>query len=541
MTASRPTCFGVGLLVFFAGDLCAQTPLTQRIDQEIKKGLQGTPIAATASDAEFLRRIYLDLTGVIPSAVDSRTFLNDQTPDKRAKLIDKLLAGDGAARHLQNTFDVLLMDRRPDKHVKRPEWLAFLRDSFAANKPYDQLVREILSADGADPKLRAAAAFYLNRDGEPHLLTKDISRLFLGMNLQCAQCHDHPLVDAYKQDFYYGVFAFLNRSYVFADKSLKMSVYAEKGEGDVSFQSVFVPKVTKSSGMRLPEGKPLAEPKFDKGQEYVAAVKQGERGTPKFSRRTQLAGAITSADNPRFARAGANRLWSLVFGRGIVHPIEFDHPANPPSHPELLDALAKDFGSRKFDVKAYLRDLVSSQAYQRSSELPKGAKDVEPAKFAVAALRPLSPEQFAWSALQATGQLDAERKALGPKATEIAWYAKYAGQVAPFVNLFASQPGEPSSGDFEATLDQTLFLRNSDFVRNLLAPRPGDLADRLNSIKDAAPLAEELYLSVLTRLPASEESKDVVDYLGRRNADRPVAVQELIWALLTSAEFRFNH
>ena len=541
MYSSRATCFGVGMLVLFAGDLVAQTPLSARIDQEIRKSLQATPVAAQTSDAEFLRRVYLDLTGVIPSAADARAFLDDTTPDKRAKLIDKLLASDGYARHLQYTFDVLLLDRRPDKYVKRPEWLAFLRDSFAANKPYDQLVRELLSADGVDPKTRAAAAFYLNREGEPHVLTKDISRLFLGMNLQCAQCHDHPLVDAYKQDFYYGVYAFLNRSYVMNDKALKMSVFAEKAEGDVSFQSVFVPKVMKTSGMFMPYGKPIAEPKFDKGQEYVAPPKQGERGIPKFSRRAQLAGALTSADSPRFARAAANRLWSLVFGRGIVHPIEFDHPANPPSHPALLDSLAKEFAARKFDVKAYLRDLVLTQAYQRSSELPKGAKDVDPAKFAGAALRPLTPEQFAWSALQATGQLDAERKALGAKATEAALYAKYAGQVTPFVNLFANQPGEPASGDFEATLDQTLFLRNSEFVRNLLAPRPGDLSDRLNNIKDAGPLAGELYLSVLTRQPAPEETKDVAEYLARRRADRPVAAQELIWALLTSAEFRFNH
>jgi len=541
MSVSRPACVGACTLLLIAGELSAQAPLSARIDQEIQKGLKDTPAAAQTNDAEFVRRVYLDLTGVIPSAAEARAFLDDKAADKRVKLIDKLLASDGYARHMTNQFDVLLLDRRPDKHVKRAEWLAFLRESFSANKPYDHLVRDILSADGADPKTRAAAAFYLNRDGEPHVLTKDISRLFLGMNLQCAQCHDHPLVDAYKQDFYYGIYAFLNRSYMFADKALKVSVFAEKGDGDVSFQSVFVPKVMKTTGMFMPYGKKVDEPKFDKGQEYVAPPKQGERGIPKYSRRAQLAGAITSPDNPRFARAAANRLWAMVFGRGIVHPVEFDHPANPPSHPELLDALAKDLADRRFNVKTYLHDLVCSQAYQRSSEVPKKMNDVDPAKFAVAALRPLTPEQFAWSALQATGQLDAERKAQGAKATEATLYAKYAGQVTPFVNLFANSPGEPTTGDFEATLDQTLFLRNSEFVRNLLAPRPGDLADRLNTFKDAAPLADELYLSVLTRLPAADEAKDVADYLARRTADRPVAVQELIWALLTSTEFRFNH
>src|SRR5262245_54286268 len=238
----------------------AQLTLSQRIDNHVAKALKAPP-SARSSDDEFLRRVYLSLTGVIPTAEDARAFFADSSADKRAKLVDQLLASEGYARHLTNLFDVLLMDRRPDKHVKRPEWRDFLQKSFADNKPYDQFVREILSADGTDPKTRPAAKFYLDRDGELNVLTKDISRLFLGMNLHCAQCHDHPLVDAYKQDHYYGVLAFLNRSYIFADKGTKTSVYAEKGEGDVTFQSVFVAKVTKSTGPRLPEGKAIEEPK----------------------------------------------------------------------------------------------------------------------------------------------------------------------------------------------------------------------------------------------------------------------------------------
>src|SRR5262249_17793001 len=147
------------------------------------------------SDAEFLRRIFLDLTGTIPSAVEARTFLSDPTADKRQKLIDRLLASPEHARHLQNVFDVLLMERRPDQQVPRAQWQEFLRPSFAANKPGDELVRDILSADGSDPKTRPAAKFVLDRDAEPVTVTRDISRLFLGMNLTCAQCHDHPVVD----------------------------------------------------------------------------------------------------------------------------------------------------------------------------------------------------------------------------------------------------------------------------------------------------------------------------------------------------------
>ncbi len=516
----------------------AQAPLHQRIDQHIQKGAKDA--APRASDAEFLRRVYLNLTGVVPSVEEARAFLSENAPDKRVKLVDNLLAGDGYARHMTNLFDVLLMDRRPDKHVKRPEWRDFLQTSFATNTPYDQFVRDILSADGIDAKKRAPAKFYLDRDGEPNVLTKDITRLFLGMNLHCAQCHDHPLVDAYKQDHYYGVMAFLNRSYVFADKSTKVSVYAEKAEGDVTFQSVFVPKVTKNTGPKLPDGKALAEPKFPKGEEYLKAVPKGERGIPKFSRRAQLAEQITSKENPRFARATANRLWYFTMGRGIIDPVEYDHPDNRPSHPELLQMLADEFTASKYDVKALIRAIILSETYQRSSEAPKG-KDVDPKTFAVAAIKAMTPEQFALSLLQATGMMAAERKAQ-PKATEAALYAKFMGQAAPVVNLFASQPGENAfSQDFEATLDQTLFLTNGPTLRDWLTPRSGSLIGRLNTQMDARLVAEELYLSVLTRMPSDGERKEVADYLARRGVDRQTALQDLAWALVTSAEFRFNH
>ena len=518
--------------------MSAQT-LSQRIDQHIQKGL--TIAAPRSSDAEFLRRLYLQLTGVIPTIDETRGFLADSAANKRVKLIDKLLAGDGYARHMTNLFDALLMDRRPDKHVKRPEWREFLQTSFAANKPYDQFVREILSADGSDPKKRAPAKFFLDRDGEPNLLTKDISRLFLGMNLHCAQCHDHPLVEAYKQDHYYGVLAFLNRSYVFTDKATKLAVYAEKAEGDVTFQSVFVPKVTKNTLPRIPNGNELPEPKFDKGQEYVAPVPKGGRGIPKYSRRAQLAEQLTSKDNPRFARAAVNRFWFFLMGRGIVEPVEYDHPANPPSHPELLQMLTDDFIASKYDVKALVRAIVLTDAYQRSSEMPRG-KDADPKTFAVAPLKSLTPEQFAWSLLQATGMIAAEKKAQGVKANDAAVYAKLAAQAAPVVTLFASQPGEPAFGqDFEATLDQTLFLANGNTLRDWLTARPGSLSARLSTFKDASAVADELYLSVLTRQPTPAERQEVVDYLGRRGADRAAAQQDLAWALMTSAEFRFNH
>src|SRR5262249_44214624 len=145
------------------------------------------------------------LAGTIPPAEEARAFLDDPSPAKRERLIDRLLAGPEFARHMQRTFDVFLMERRPDKHVPKAAWQEYLHASFAANKPLDQLVSELLSSDGSDSATRPAAKFYLDREADPHLLTRDVGRLFLGMNLECAQCHDHPLYPSYKQADYYGL------------------------------------------------------------------------------------------------------------------------------------------------------------------------------------------------------------------------------------------------------------------------------------------------------------------------------------------------
>jgi hypothetical protein len=518
----------------------AEAPLHQRIDETLaaSKSDFAKRAAPLSSDAEFLRRVYLDLTGAIPTVDEARAFLKDTAADKREALIDRLLASPEHARHMATVFDVYLMERRPDKHVPRAQWQEYLRASFAANKPWDELVREILSADGAEPAQRPAAKFLLDRDAEPNLLTRDVSRLFLGMNLQCAQCHDHPRIDDYKQHYYYGLFAFFNRTSIFPDKT-KGATLAEKADGEVTYQSVFDPaKVTKNATPRVLDLAAVSEPKFDKGQEYTVAPAPNVRPVPKFSRRAQLAAQVTHSDNAAFKRNIANRLWALFMGRGLIHPLDLDHSANPPSHPELLDLLATDIAARKFDMRGFLREIALSQAYQRTSETPASMKEVNPAEYLVANLKPLPPEQLAWSLMQASGLTDAERKALGAKANEATLHAKLAGNVQPFVATFASQSGRPES--FDARLEQALFLSNGQLVRGWLAPRDGNLTDRLLKAATPEALCEELYLSVFTRPPTAEERKDVADFLAKAK-DRPAAVREMVWALLASAEFRFNH
>ncbi|MBY0524269.1 MAG: DUF1549 and DUF1553 domain-containing protein [Gemmataceae bacterium] len=534
----------LGLIATLAltSPLFAQAPLHERIDQAIAAGKPNfeSVAAPLASDAEFLRRVTLDLTGTIPTATEVRAFLADNAADKRAKLIDRLLASAEYPRHMANVFDVLLMERRAGKHVPNALWHEYLRASFAGSKPWDQLVREIVSADGIDPAQRPAAKFYLDRNAEPHLLTKDISRLFLGMNLQCAQCHDHPRVKHYAQDYYYGIYAFLNRSFLFTDAKAKLTVLAEKADGDVTYVSVFDPaKVTKSTGPRMPRGPVVKEPELVKGAEYVVAPAKDVRPVPKYSRRAQLADQLTAADNVQFRRNIANRLWAHMMGRGLVHPIDFDHPANPPSHPELMSSLADEIAAMKYDTRAFLRELALSKTYQRSSELPASMKEPAPDSFMVANLKPLSAEQLAWALMQATGMTDSERLTQGAKLTETSLYTKLAPSAGSVIGIFAGPAGQAEN--FQATLDQALFVANGKILRAWLSPRAGSLLDRVAKLKEADEIAEELYLGTLTRRPTDEEKREIGDYLKKRPEDRAAVLLDMAWALLASAEFRFNH
>jgi Protein of unknown function (DUF1549)/Protein of unknown function (DUF1553) len=538
----RDRLLALSLVCLPAGPAAGADNLSDRIDALIAAGHKdyATAAAPVAADDEFLRRVTLDLIGRVPSATEAREFFADRSPFKRVRLIDNLLASPECARRLAQHLDVGLLDRRQGAKVPRPAWEEFLRGSFEANKPYDVLVREILSADGADPTTRGRAKFFLDRDLDPQVVTRDIGRLFLGRNLQCAQCHDHPLVDDYKQAEYYGIQAFFNRTFLFPEVQAPNAVIAEKAEGEVSFVSVFdKAKTQKTTAPKFAGRPPVADVKLEKGKEYEVAPAKGVKPVPVYSRFARLAGALATGDNPAFRRTAANRWWAFLMGRGLVHPLDQDHPENPPSHPALLELLADEFAAQKFDVRWLLREIALSKSYQRASVAPEGAKDLGPARFAVAPLRPLSPEQLAYALLQATGFTDAERLALGVGFSDAALHARLAPQAAPIVRTFGTRPGEPEE-KFAATLDQILFLKHGGTVRGLIAPRAGNLLDRTMKLTEPDAIADELFLSVLTRHPTAEERRDVADVL-RSTPDRPTALAEVVWALVASAEFRFNH
>jgi hypothetical protein len=509
-------------------------PLHVLIDQAIEAapGFKAHD-AGPAEDAELCRRLHLDLIGRIPSVREAREFLDDRSQDKRQALISRLLSSPEHARWMATVVDVMLMERRPDANVPRAPWANFLLKQFQENRPWDETAREILSADTSDPSKPHRVKFYLERAAEPHLVTRDISRLFLGSNYQCAQCHDHPRIDEYRQGLYYGLFAFVSRTSMVRDNKLKAVTLSEKADGEATYQSVFDPKkVTRVALPAVPGGSRVEEPKLDPRSAYVVTPAAGAAGVPKYSRRLQLAPQIARSDYAPFRRNIANRMWALMMGRGLVEPLDMDHPGNLPVVPELLDVVATELAAHQLDLRWLLREIALSRAYQRSS-IPRGEGKGAP-YGAVSQVRPLTPEQLAWSLFEATGLTESNRRALGKGLTEAALHSRLAPLVPAFTRTFGATAGNPDS--FDARVDQALFLANGPTIRGWLVSRPGTLLARLEALKGDA-LAEELYLSVLSRRPDAEEKAEVARFL----AARPGALADLAWALLASTELRFNH
>jgi hypothetical protein len=564
--------------------LDATEPLYKQIDALVVShpGFRD-PAAPKTDDASFLRRIHLDLTGSIPSAQQTRDFIAESAPDKRAKLVDRLLDSPLYARRMQVVFDVMLMERRASKHIKAEQWEEYLLEAFRQNKSWLQLCTEILTADGTDEKTRPAARFMLDRELNVDEVTRDLGRMFLGRDLQCAQCHDHPAIDDYLQRHYYGLAAFIKRSFVFKDPKTKESSIGEKADGEIEFTSVFTSEKDKTAP-RVLDADPIADPP---GGDELYKVKPAKdvRSVPIYSRRLQLAQSLTDPDNVAFRFNIANRVWALMMGRGLVEPVDMWHADNLPTHPELLSLLAASFLEHEYDLKYLVRQLALTDAYQRSSQYaPQSAGQdsdyatAETADYAVAILKPLSPEQLAWSMMKASGlaeqqlasliakQEKAEEKAehaaeekaeekagkeAGEKTTEVTvqqqsasdpvWQEKSLNKalrahVSTFAGVFGNKGVQQSR--FDASADQALFLRNGDLIQRWVALKNG-LSDRLAAMKDAE-VAEEFYLAVFSRLPSAEESKLIEEML-ELSDDRKAEIRQLVWAGLASAEFRFNH
>jgi len=519
--------------------LAAESPaLHEQVDALIA-AQAGGPLAAQSSDEEFVRRIYLDLAGRIPSVDEARAFFDSTAGDKREQLVDHLLASDEYPRRMSALFNVMLMERLGEHE----EWTSFLETSFAANKPWDQLAREIAHPDAAQEATRGAAFFIskrLEKYGQNPTdypgLVRDVGRMFLGVDVQCAQCHDHLFVDDYKQVDYQGLFAFVGQTFIRRDVSFP-AVGENLVTKKVDFKSVFVME-PRQTGPRLPGGQEIEIPVFPKGEEYAAPPDKKTRtpGVPKFSPLRALSEQLV--EHPLFRRNIANRLWWAMMGTGLVYPLDLHHSDNPPTHPELLQLLGDELAAHKYDMRWFVRELVLSETYQRSSLRPATREPISPSSYRVALEKPLSAEQLLRAMLQATGNIALD--VVPSEKKEPANTTDIADLRARFVKAFANPPREPEV-EVNPTVKAALFLLNDEVVLSWLAPQAGNLAERLIPLDNNDRLAEELYLSVLTRFPSDEETQELTEFLQSHDDNRQRAVGELMWALLASTEFCVNH
>lgn len=496
--------------------------LAVEIDRLIKERA-GPVIAPRADETTLLRRLYLDFAGRLPTLKETRRYLADQKPDKQTRLLDELLASPEYSRRMRELFHVMLMERRGDHE----EWQKYLQTSFAANKPWDQMAREILAPQTDDEALRGAAFFHtrrLEKVGQQEVdypgLTRDIGRLFMGVDLQCAQCHDHLTVDEYKQVDFQGLYSVVSHSFIRTDK--KFPALGEKAiPAKIEFTSVFE-GVKRRTGPRVPFGDEMPLPPVP------------PKGKPPESSLALVAASLPNADNIRFTNNIANRLWFVLMGRGLVHPLDLQHGGNPASHPELLALLSRELATHQFDLKWYFRELALTDTYARASFL-RDKKEMPDAKlFAVGLERRLSAEQWLWSFLSAT--LDPAE--WNDSAQRESQFKKHYPRV---IAAFANPAKEPEEA-YQASLQGALFTLHDTNVLPLLEPHGKNLLARTAANTDTNAAVDELYLALLVRQPSDEERRDCAAFLEKAGQEhRGKALRDLAWAMIASLEFSLNY
>ncbi|MEZ6142019.1 MAG: DUF1549 domain-containing protein [Zavarzinella sp.] len=492
--------------------------LSKQIDLEILKNARQQPVAPVADDAEFVRRIYLDLIGSIPSVQLTTDFLANKDPNKRTSLIDQLLASKQFTHHLSEQLHILLMERLGEN----PLWQEYLSDATTKNKPWDQMVREMLQGSNVEgaPK---GASFFLSKRLENYgqnpvdypALTRDIGRLFCGVDLQCAECHDHLFVKEYKQRDFQGLYAFVQHAYLVDATTAQVG---EKLPGSkVAFSSVFK-KLPLETGPALP-GKPeLDLPMFPKGEEYIVAPdrKTKSPGKLKISYLQQLGETVAGVGNDRLASNIANRIWHMLMGKGLVEPLDMFHAENPPSHPELMKLLTSELIAHRYDLKWLIREVVRSESYQRSSKLAESSTYA----YGRGLEKRMSAEQFSRSL----------GIALGKPFTK--------AETDRLLKTFANAPREPEV-EIAPSLKGVLFLRNDPLIHERLNPTPETLVGQIATMKNDE-IPDRLMLQVLTRKASAAEKAKIVAYLSDP-ATRQQRLPHLVWAVISSTEFTINH
>src|SRR5262245_41827905 len=486
-------------------------------------------------DPTFLRRAFLDVTGLLPSADEAREFLADRSPDKRARLIDDLLSRPEFAEHwAQKWSDVLRNEEKVLDAKGVDAFFGWIRDWIAAGKPMDEFARELITGRGSTYENPPANFYRANRDPLPRGETA--ARLFLGVRLQCARCHNHPY-DRWTQDDYYkwaAVFSRIDYHIVENQRRDRLDKHEFNGE-----QIVLTKEEGEVQNARTGQD---AEPKFLGG--YSPPLH------PIDDRLMPLANWLTAPDNELFVKSQVNFLWYHLVGRGLVEPIDDFRVTNPATNPALLDALARDYATSGFDLRQLLRTIMNSRTYQLAAETNASNRE-DDGNFSHAIVRRLPAETL----LDAQcGVLDVSAAFNGyPEGTR-------AGQVrgvqrvrsrdkrAASADRFLKTFGKPErllacecERSNETTLKQAFTLIGDEGLNGLLAKEDNRLAGLAKMDRSAEDVVEELYWAALSRSPTPDELAAGESLVTSAGENRFAALQDLAWAILNSKEFVFRH
>jgi hypothetical protein len=475
--------------------------------------------AEVCSDAEFLRRAYLDLIGTLPTADEARRFLADQRANRRALLVDELLARPEFADYWALKWaDLLRVDRQALGYKPAYDEYRWIRKSLAAGMPLDQFAREIVTASG--PLAENPQGHLFRAVPEPGKAASTLSQVFLGVRIECAQCHHHPY-DRWGQDDYFAMAAY------FAPLSRRDSPL-----GEILVAAGAAEATHQRTGQKV-----LPRPP---GVAQVSNLSNQLASTT--DPRVELAAWMTAADNSFFARNLANRVWAHLLGRGLVEPVDDVRATNPPSNPELLEALAAELVKQKFDMRGLIRAICASRVYQHSTR-PNPTNERDEQNYSRALLKRLDAEVLLDAVCQTTGVPEKfSGAAAGTRAIEL-WDSQIEHD---FLRLFG-RPVRASACECERVVEpsvaQVLHLLNSERVQQKLAHEDGLIARLCRRESDNARLVEELYLTMFSRYPTDGELQVAVAHL-QRSKDAPArrtAAEDLAWTMLNSLEFVFNH
>ena len=469
-------------------------------------------------DAEFLRRVSLDLRGRLPEPQEVRAFAKDTTDrqTKRSRIVDQLIGSEGYVDYWTLKWGDLLRGNRKFMSTKGiwvfREWL---RQAIAENKPYHQLVKELLTSKGSSFENPAANFFRAARN--PKEAMETTTQLFLGVRMVCAQCHDHPF-EKWTQNQYYEMAAFFG--------AIGVRPGFQSGEE-------FVYEKRYDYEIKHPKTGRIVQPR------YLVASHDAPEIPKQGDRRSELVEWLTSKENPFFARAIANRVWSYFFGRGIIEPVDDIRASNPAVNEPLLEALAKDLTDHNYDLQHLMRTIVESRTYQASFRANQWNGD-DSINFSHKLARRLTAEQLADAVSMATGSR-LKFPEVPPDFRAVQLPDPHVGK-GGFLDLFGrpqrEQPCECERRS-EMSLPQAMNLVNGPTLANAVADPDGRVAKMILDGVGDGNLVEELYLSTLSRFPTSEEHELALAHL-KRGKSRATAAQDLLWALLNSNGFLFN-